>query len=191
MSLDSLRTEISALGKEEWTSWPHAYGTARDTPGHLAALLDDDEEAQRDAALHFSSAIVHQSSIWPASPDAFAWLIRVLRVKPLPDTVLDECVGALAEAAEYLGDIPADGPLPELPKGARDWLKRFGDTPDDDHELVWEDFLGSGIDGEIYEWLMARMAGLRPAVLELAAELAERAPKSGDDLRDAWQADQR
>lgn len=188
MTPDSLRQEISALDKAEWTSWPHAYGKAGDTPGHLAALLADDEDTRREAALHFSSAIVHQTTVWPSSPDAFGWLVRVLRVKPLPDTAFDECVGALVEAAEYLGEVPADGPLPELSGGAREWLARFGRTPDDDHELVWEEFFESGFDGEVYDWVLARMAGLRPAVLQLAAELAERAPKAGEDLRAAWQA---
>lgn len=188
MTLDSLRQEISALDKAEWTSWPHAYGKARDTPGHLAAFLADDEEAQHTAAFHFSSAVVHQATVWPSSPDAFGWLVRVLRAKPLPDTVFDECVGALIEAAEYLGEVPSDSPVPELSDGAREWLERFGRTPDDDYEELWEDFLESDFDGEIYNWVLIRMAGLRPAVLQLAAELAERAPKQGEDLRAAWQA---
>lgn len=189
MTLDSLRAEISVLGKEEWTSWPHAYGKAKDTPGHLAALLGDDEEAQRAAALHFNSAIVHQASVWPSSPDAFEWLIRVLRVKPLPDSVFTECVGALIEASEYLGDVPSDKPVPELSKGAAKWLKKFGRTEDDEHELVWEDFFESGLDGEVYDWVLARMARLRPAVFELATTLAGRAPKAGEDLREAWHAE--
>jgi len=189
MTPDSLRTEISALGEEEWTSWPHAYGKAKDTPGHLTALLGDDEEAHRHAALHFGSAIVHQSSVWPASPDAFDWLIRVLRVKPLPYNVLEECVGVLIEAAEYLGDVPSDKPVPELSKGARKWLKRFGRTPDDEHDLVWEEFFETEVSQEVYDWVLVRMAKLRPAVFELATELAEQAPKAGEDLRDAWQAE--
>jgi hypothetical protein len=182
----SLRQEISALGKAEWTTWPHAYGCARDTPGHLAALLGDDEAAKTDAARHFSSAIVHQSSVWPASPDAFAWLVRVLREQPLPPEVLAECVEALGEAAEYLGDMPTGTPVPELSKGARKWLKRFGKTPDDEHDLVWERFFETDVNQEVYDWVQARMVALRPAVLSLADELAGRMPEASDHLRETW-----
>jgi hypothetical protein len=185
MTLDSLRQELSALDKEEWTSWPHAYGSARDTPGHLIALLGDDQEAQHEAALHFRSAIVHQSSVWPASPDAFGWLVRVLRVTQLPYEVLEECLWALAESAEYVGEAPAQ--VPELSKSARTWLKRFGRTPDDEHDTVWEEFFETEVNQEVYDWVTARMAALRPAVLELATELAEQAPGACADLREAWQ----
>jgi hypothetical protein len=182
----SLGQEISALDKAEWTTWPHAYGSARDTPGHLAALLGDDEEAQLKAARHFSSAIVHQATVWPSSADAFAWLIRVLREKSLPTAVLDECVGALVEAAEYLGDIPSDTPVPELSTEAREWLERFGEAPEDEYEVLWEDFSEYGLDQEVYDWGLARMATLRPAVLALATQLPGR---PGDDLRGAWETE--
>jgi hypothetical protein len=184
MTIDSLRQEISALPKAEWTSWPHAYGKASDTPGHLAALLGDDPEAQHKAAQHFGGAIVHQTSVWPCSPDAFAWLIRVLRVKPLPDAVLAECLGALTEAAEYVGET--SDAVPELSKDARKWLRKFGRKPDDEHDLVWEEFLQTDASQEVWDWEMVRMAALRPAVLELATELADRAPRECDDLREAW-----
>lgn len=186
MTPDSLRQEISALDSAEWTNWPHAYGKARDTPAHLAALLDGDLEAQQTAARHFASAIVHQSSLWPASPDAFGWLVRVLRVAALPYEVLEECLGALSESAEYLAEAPAT--IPELSAGAHEWLTRFAEASDDEHEDVWEEFFETEVSQEVYEWVLARMAALRPAVLELAAALAEQAPGATDDLREAWSA---
>jgi hypothetical protein len=184
VSLDSLRQEINGLGTAEWTAWPHAYGQARDTPGHLTALLDDDAKAQDDAALHFASAIVHQSSVWPASPDAFGWLIRVLLVKPLPHNVLHECLGALAEAAEYLEDVGPDAPVPQLSRAAHDWLARFGTTPEDDLELLWGE--DEEVEEEVYRWVLVRMAALRPSVAELVAELDERAPEACAHVREAW-----
>jgi hypothetical protein len=186
MTTDSLRQEISALHKAEWTNWPHAYGRARDTPGHLTALLGDDPEAQLAAARHFGGAIVHQTSLWPPSPDAFDWLVRVLRVSRLPDDVLAKCLGALTEAAEYLGET--SDAVPELSRNARNWLRRFARTSDDQHEHVWEQFFETEASQEVWDWTLARMTTLRPAVLELAAELADRAPKPCDDLREAWQA---
>ncbi|TDV51913.1 hypothetical protein [Actinophytocola oryzae] len=185
MSPDILRQEIAALDRAEWTTWPHAYGSARDTPGHLTALLDDDHEAQRGAARHFSSAIVHQTSVWPASPDAFAWLVRVLRERPPPDDILEDCLGALAEAGEYLGDVPT-GPAPELSREGRRWLRKFGKTPDDEHDILWERFLGAEVNQEVYDWVLARMAGLRPAVADLVTALSDRVPTACDAVRAAW-----
>jgi hypothetical protein len=176
----TLEQEISALGKAEWTSWPHAYGKAGDTPGHLAALLGDDEAAQKAAASHFKSAIVHQSSVWPSSPDAFDWLIRVLRDRPLPDPIVEKCLDALAESGEHIGDIPSDTPVPELSKRARKWLKKFAKAPDDEAGDLW----GSDEEAEeeTWQWVRVRMAALRPSVAELVEEMGDRA----DGVREAW-----
>ncbi|MET0134482.1 MAG: hypothetical protein ABW215_12935 [Kibdelosporangium sp.] len=184
MSVERLRQEIDALGDAEWTGWPHAYGTARDTADHLSALAGTDAAAQFAAARHYSSAIVHQSSVWPASPDAFDWLVRVLRVAPLSANVLDECLGALAEAAEYLGDIETGTPVPELSRAARAWLAKFAVTPDDDHELLWD--VDETVGEEVYQWVLIRLAALRPAVARLVTELAEQAPQACGRVREAW-----
>lgn len=189
MDLQSLRQEIATLDKAEWPNWPHAYGKAHDTVEHLTALLGDDPKAQQDAAYHFNSAIVHQSSLWPASPDAFAWLLRVLRVKPLPPEVLEACLEAVAEAAEYLGDIPTGSPVPELSDGARSWLARFAEAPDDEHEVLWEDFFEDEFAEEVHDWVLARTAALRPTVLTLAAELADQAPGTCADVKESWQSE--
>jgi hypothetical protein len=178
----TLEQEIGALGKAEWTSWPHAYGKAGDTPGHLAALLGDDEAAQKAAAYHFQSAIVHQSSVWPSSPDAFDWLIRVLREKPLSDPILEKCLGALAESADHIGDVPTDTPVPELSKRARKWLKKFGRTADDEVELLWG--TDEEAEEETWQWVRVRMAALRPSVAALVEELPT-SPRI-DDVRNAW-----
>jgi hypothetical protein len=149
---------------EKWTAWPHAYGRAEDTPAHLDALLDGDDEAKAAAAVHFQSAIVHQSTLWPASPDAFARLIEILRTTPQPENVLTDCLDALAEAAEYVP--PTGTPVPELSDEAREWLAAFADADEDTVEELWEE-----PDEEVWDWTLARMAALRPSVLALAAEL--------------------
>jgi hypothetical protein len=167
----------------EWTTWPHAYGPATDTPGHLRALESGDDEARRAAAFHFRSAIVHQSTIWPASPDAFAGLIRVLRTTPQPDDVLTGCLAALAEAGEH---VPPEGPVPALTPAGRAWLATFAGAAEDDHEELWEEFLGSPLETEVYDWVLARMAALRPEVSALVADLARRHPEGLDEVRAAW-----
>jgi hypothetical protein len=197
VTLDSLRQQVSKLSEAEWASWPHAYGKARDTPGHLAALLGDEEDAQAAAAYHFGSAIVHQSTLWLSSPDAFGWLIRVLRARRVPDAVLAQCLGALAEAADLLADIAPGTSVPPLSPAARQWLDRFADAPDidededddedsDDYESVWEEFLTSDEQEELHQWVLIRTAALRPAVAELVEELADRAPVEIDVVRKAW-----
>jgi hypothetical protein len=107
----------------------------------------------------------------------------------LPGNVLDECLGALAEAADYLGDLPTDTPIPELSSGAREWLARFSAAQDDEHEVLWEAFFADAFDEEVYHWVLARMAVLRPAVAELVAELAEQAPEACADIKEAWQTE--
>lgn len=169
---------------DEWTRWPHAYGVATDTVDHLRALRSGDEEAQRAAAFHFGSAIVHQSTIWPASPDAFAHLIRVLRDTALPDEVLTSCLQALAEAGEY---VPETGTaIPDLSWEGREWLARFATASDDDHDELWEEFFDAPVETNVYGWMMARMATLRPQVAALVTELAPRNPEGLDELRAAW-----
>jgi len=168
----------------EWTTWPHAYGPATDTPRHLLALESGDEEAKRAAAFHFRSAIVHQSTIWPASPDAFAELIRVLRTTDLPDDVLTECLLALAEAGEHVPEETRV--IPELTPAGRAWLGKFATASEDDHELLWEEFLGSPTETEVYDWVLARMAALRREVAALVTDLAQRHPEGLDEVRDTW-----
>jgi hypothetical protein len=167
----------------DWTRWPHAYGLATDTPGHLAALRGDDAEAQQAAAAHFGSAIVHQSTVWPASPDAFAALLEVLAEGRLPADVLTKCLHALAEAGEH---VPPTAPVPTLSPEAQTWLTRFASTPEDDHELLWEDLLGSQTDTDVYEWVMARMAALRPEVSTLVTTLEPTNPEGLAGVRAMW-----
>lgn len=190
----TLQQDIDGLTDAEWTTWPHAYGKATDTPGHLAALLGGDADARNAAALHFQSAIVHQSTLWPASPDAFDWLVRVLRAHRVPEPALAGCLVALAEAGEQLKDIPADTPVPELSPAARAWLDRFATAPEetddeddeDTYESLWEEFLESDESDEVYRWTLARMATLRPAVAVLVDEIDEQAPEQVAAVREAW-----
>jgi hypothetical protein len=192
----TLQQDIDGLANAEWTLWPHAYSKATDTPGHLMALLGDDADAQKAAALHFRSAIVHQSTLWPASPDAFDWLVRVLRAHRVPEAALVGCLVALAEAGEQLEDIPVDTPVLALSPAARTWLDRFAQAPEEDdededddadtYESLWEEFLESDESEEVYQWTLTRMATLRPAVAALVEEVDGQAPEQVAAVREAW-----
>lgn len=110
-------------------------------------------------------------------------------MRPLPHEVLEGCLEALAEAAEYLEDIPDGAPVPELSEGAREWLGRFRDASEDDLEDLWDDDLDDEVGEEVYQWVRVRTAALRPAVLELVTELADRAPGACARVKEAWQPD--
>jgi hypothetical protein len=45
----SMLTGLAALEKTDWSRLHHAYGSATDTPAHLHALLEGDEQARHEA----------------------------------------------------------------------------------------------------------------------------------------------
>lgn len=55
-----------------WDRLFHAYGPATDTPEHLAALSGGDEDEIDDALDHLDGAVLHQGTIWTATPAAVA-----------------------------------------------------------------------------------------------------------------------
>jgi hypothetical protein len=60
-------TGLAALETTDWSRLHHAYGPATDTPAHLHALLEGDEQARHEAMSHLWSAIIHQGSPWTAT----------------------------------------------------------------------------------------------------------------------------
>ncbi|MDT0436750.1 MULTISPECIES: hypothetical protein [Streptomyces] len=122
----------------------HAYGTAADTPAHLAALVREDERARADAVLHLNSAIMHQGTPWTATGPVAAHCCALVGRDELSDPgtlsgVLD-FLHDVAEAAEIQGDDleglahPAgrdvDAEVAALLSGA---------DPDDGPDLIYED----------------------------------------------------
>ncbi|GLZ40835.1 hypothetical protein [Actinokineospora sp. NBRC 105648] len=192
-SLESLRADLTAPDAA-WTRLPHAYGTAVDTPAHLLALLGDDLAAQAAAVDHFGSAIVHQSTIWPSSADAFGFLIRVLTLVPLPEQTMVGCLHALAEAGEQAGEVDDTEPVPDLSTEAQAWLNSFGSADEAEQEELWEDFLGSDLDDEVYRWQLIRCARLRPALTDALSTVrqATRSPEMAEAVgavRSTWAID--
>jgi hypothetical protein len=58
---------IALLDTTDWSRLHHAYGRATDTPGHLRALLTNDDVARKAALDHLWSAILHQGTPWTAT----------------------------------------------------------------------------------------------------------------------------
>ncbi|GIH91875.1 hypothetical protein ACFFMN_34290 [Planobispora siamensis] len=61
---------LTAVADVDWSRLFHAYGMASDTPGHLRALVGDDEDARRAAVLHLGGAVIHQGTPWTVTPPA-------------------------------------------------------------------------------------------------------------------------
>ncbi|GAA5067024.1 hypothetical protein HNP84_001055 [Thermocatellispora tengchongensis] len=57
-------------GRTDWSRLFHAYGMATDTPGHLRALVGDDEDARQTAIYHLDAAVIHQGTPWTVTPAA-------------------------------------------------------------------------------------------------------------------------
>lgn len=152
------------IAEVPWAYVFHAYGPATDTPSHLLALAAGDDVARAAAVAHMVSAIVHQGTLWPASPDALRIAGDVIGRRRLPPDMAEELAAALAEAAELL---PAEEPesAPALSFEATLWCWQVC-ASEDDFEAM--DFSAPEC-GELMTWAAATS---RPWVTELQALLA-------------------
>ena len=62
----------------DWNHLIHAYGTGADDVAALGTLLGSDEEAMRRAVEVLDSAYLHQSTVFPATSPAVAFVLAVL-----------------------------------------------------------------------------------------------------------------
>ncbi|HEY6795947.1 MAG TPA: hypothetical protein VI248_14820 [Kineosporiaceae bacterium] len=124
-----------------WDHLPHAYGLATDTPGHLQALMGDDPQAQHAAVEHLFSAVLHQGTVYPATPAAVRVIGSLLdapalrRHTPHGRPVLASVVRWLSEAAESAGWYEPDLDLPQPTSQELDaWCALL----DADDEQAWD-----------------------------------------------------
>ncbi len=137
---------VSFDGAQQFASLVHAYGLATDTPDHLAALRDGDENAQAAAMEHLWSAVIHQGTPWTATPLAADFVAELLLYAPPSSTDLRAnllaFLAAVAEAARPHHHSQADLLAAAYPDGrdvdaALDALALAGD----DDGTFWEDEL--------------------------------------------------
>ena len=170
-TVDAVRASLTDSAAE-WPRWPHAYGIAADTPGRLLGLLDGDTDTRLAATVHLGSAIVHQSTLWAASPDALEHMVAIMTLVPLEDKVLLRCLSILLEAADHINAEVATT-VPTLSPEASSWLAAFATTDDDDLDALWEQ---TSVFEEVYRWVLARCVQQLPAALDRL-----RAARSADD----------
>jgi hypothetical protein len=70
---------LEELAAIDWHAVKHAYGPADDTPGHLRALLCDDNGAFEHSLDELWASICHQGSVYKASCVAVPFLLDILR----------------------------------------------------------------------------------------------------------------
>lgn len=68
-----------------WSTLEHAYGTAEDTPQRLRALAEGDDAARADARYWLGASIHHQGTIYPATPPAVPFLVRLAADRGVKD----------------------------------------------------------------------------------------------------------
>ncbi|WP_240639236.1 NUDIX domain-containing protein [Micromonospora ureilytica] len=123
-------------GVTEYAALLHAYGLAVDTPGHLAALADDDPAARARALKHLWSAIIHQGTPWTATPAAALDVAALLADPRVADPGLRaELLNFLAAVAEAGSITGRDLPEPDFDVDAA-LAQALGDG---DEEEIWED----------------------------------------------------
>ena len=108
----------TVLHDTDWGRLFHAYGVADDTPGHLRNLASP-QVAERQAALtHLHSAILHQGTIYSATPAAVGVITTLLRDATaraaLDADTMAALVAFLGQVANSLNEIepPQADPYP-------------------------------------------------------------------------------
>jgi hypothetical protein len=119
------------IDQTDWAHLFHAYARATDTAEHLGDLLASDEKAFDAAMGHLDSAVLHQGSIFPATPAAVRCLAAVVAQPALlPDQSrlvrLLEYLATVGESLSWL-ELPEDRPV--IDRAELDQL--FAEWPED------------------------------------------------------------
>jgi hypothetical protein len=171
-----------------WGGLFHAYGSATDTPGHLRAMV---EVRDLDGVVdHLGGAIVHQGTVWTASPPALTVVVNaVLLAYPLYPTSFLVSVLAILEEAGSVCDLDLPDERPALPAPAEAATARLAAASADEAEELMELLFE---DPDVFDPLMVRAAwdvrSLQSAVIRLAYTLEDVDGLAGpsDSCATAW-----
>jgi tetratricopeptide (TPR) repeat protein len=78
---------LETLDHVNWASLRHAYGSAVDTPRWLHGLASDQAEVRENARKEVWASVLHQGSIYPATPHVVPFLLELLRAEGVADKV--------------------------------------------------------------------------------------------------------
>ncbi|WP_329379524.1 HEAT repeat domain-containing protein [Streptomyces sp. NBC_01716] len=93
------------LDAQPWAEREHAYGGADDVPDQLRALASDDAEEAEEALYELYGNIVHQGSVYEATPYAVPYLARLAAAGVRPGDVLP-LIGHIAESEDERSETP-------------------------------------------------------------------------------------
>ncbi|XVU21522.1 hypothetical protein ACQPZJ_30140 [Actinoplanes sp. CA-054009] len=110
----------------DWAGLRHAYGSAEDVPGHLAALRSADEDERREAFGELYASIAHQGNRYSASAAAVPALLELVGDPSTPDRdLLLHLLGIIAIGGEGMW-LPGTVRVAELrDKGLADELRAY------------------------------------------------------------------
>lgn len=194
-----------AIDEVPWSRLFHAYGPAVDTPGHLHNLAAGRQLP--DAAWHFESAIVHQCTVWSASPDGFRLLVRVMRERELPTDIVDRLLDTLIEAADNFENQIESPTTEEVEAALQAWEQELAaahypgkqvtnfrgqKSHKDADQLAYEAFMHRRPQAwDLIRYAVTGVQRLRPDVLELLDALDAQgaaSPELVNEAREAWGA---
>jgi len=105
------------LNDVNWKRLIHAYGLATETPEHLRHLFCADVKLRNSAIYHLESAIIHQSTLYPATPVVLKFIIDSLTTPVLQDDESEfyhqQIRGYIARERELFEDINPEVNTPE------------------------------------------------------------------------------
>ncbi|NGO75102.1 HEAT repeat domain-containing protein [Streptomyces sp. YC504] len=174
------------LSRTDWEVLGHAYGPAGDIPPYLAGLLDSDADRQSEALGMLDMAVLHQGSLYSATPPAALFVAAVL---DHPRTL-----------AEHESHYPWDERTRPLRAALIEWLGQIADCAAYGETTGGEDSNDPGVTAAcravrpaLYQSVQRYLSDPHPAIREAAVgtvthllrapELAEHIPHAAGHLR--------
>lgn len=194
---DDRRTIEERIDAVAWDRLFHAYGDGTDTAAHLHALARGaegdgvaDVAAAQAAAVHLGTAIVHQATVWTASPAALELACAILQERAVPDDVAERTLAALEEAGDVTQhDLPEVAP--EVSQATLAFIDARLPVADGDLDAFFDEtFENPEIADELLRRAAWEVRALAPAVFA-ACDALERRPALRAAVaacRSAWQS---
>lgn len=159
---------MSCLEQFDWQRLFHAYGVAEDTPEYLQDLGSADSDDREAAIDHLYSAVLHQGTIYSATPAAVEVVLELLAQREAfaklenGDQTVASLVSFLADVGDsvrQLADV-MNGKPPALPTPAEidKLFEHLRDDDDGEDDEGW----GSPLIGVLMEHAAAQLQGLGP-----------------------------
>src|ERR1700733_4894040 len=83
---------LEGLDEIHWSVLQHCRGSATDVPGLIRSLMSHDHDERWEAFGQLADTILHQGTVYEATPYAVPFLIELLKLEDLPEP---EIVAAL------------------------------------------------------------------------------------------------